>query len=75
MYLRTNIPVIFVLLFVSDEVNANNYLDQRSRGSNFTQHGEVTWCIDDVDYNFTDGRSTFCHEYCTVYIFAYRSHF
>jgi E3 ubiquitin-protein ligase HECW2 len=41
-------------LFLYGESNASNYLDQKSRGLNGSNKGEVAWCIDDAEHNFTE---------------------
>lgn len=43
-----------VVLFVG-ETDPSKNLDYRSRGDSGTRKGQISWVLDQVDYDFTEG--------------------
>ena len=40
----------------ADDNSPTNVIDQKNRGTNVSQKGEIPWCIDSVEHNFADGK-------------------
>ena len=44
---------------VVGERDPSKNIDYRSRGDSGTRHGQISWCLDQVDYNFPEGRTSY----------------
>ena len=45
-------------LFLTEETNHENYLDQRHRGGIGSRTGQLPWCIDDAEHQFHEPLTT-----------------
>ena len=47
------------MTMILGERDPSKNIDYRSRGDSGTRQGEISWCLDQVDYNFPEGRDSY----------------